>query len=50
MRVEKGTRDIPGVISVRADVDDKTASLELESMDVLERVRATLAEIGYPAE
>lgn len=50
MRVEKGTKDLPGVRAVKASAEDKTATLELESMDALEQVKAALAEIGYPAE
>jgi copper chaperone CopZ len=50
MRVEKGTKDLPGVLRVEASAEDRTATLELESMDALEQVRATLTEIGYPAE
>jgi len=50
MRVEKGTRDLPGVAAVQASVQDKTATFELESMAALQRVKEVLAEMGYPGE
>ena len=50
MRVEKGTKDLPGVIAVGARVEDKTATFTLEDSAALERVQQTLTEIGYPAE
>ncbi|MBC8447713.1 MAG: heavy-metal-associated domain-containing protein [Chloroflexi bacterium] len=50
MGVEKGTKNLPGVIAVEASVEDKSASFTLESMEALDGVKEALAEIGYPAE
>jgi copper chaperone CopZ len=50
MRIETGTRDLPGVTAVRASVEDRTATFELESTRALQRVKQVLAEIGYPGE
>ena len=50
MTVKRETQDVPGVISVDADVEEKTATYILESEAVLPKVKAALAEAGYPAK
>jgi len=50
MRIEKGTRDLPGVITVQASAEDKKATFTLESADALDAVKDALASIGYPAK
>jgi copper chaperone len=50
MTIKRETQDVPGVINVEADQNSKTATYTLESEAVLPSVKATLAEIGYPAE
>jgi copper chaperone len=47
--VMRETKDLPGVESVEADVETKTATFTLESEATLSLVKETLAEIGYPA-
>lgn len=49
MTIKRETKDVPGVINVEADQNSKTATYTLESEAVLPAVKATLAEIGYPA-
>ena len=48
--IKRETHDVPGVISVDADQGSKTATYQLESEASLAQVKATLQEIGYPAE
>ena len=50
MTIKRETKDIPGVVSVDADQNAKTATYTLESEAVLPKVKETLAEIGYPAQ
>ncbi|HUW15210.1 MAG TPA: heavy-metal-associated domain-containing protein [Anaerolineae bacterium] len=50
MRVQNGTKDLPGVVAVAARAEDKSATFTLESMEALAAVKDALAEIGYPAE
>ncbi len=47
--VMRETKDLPGVESVEADVETKTATFTLKTEADLSLVRETLAEIGYPA-
>lgn len=47
--IKRETQDLPGVESVDADVETKTATFVLKSEADLSRVKETLAEIGYPA-
>ncbi len=47
--IKRETADVPGVISVEANAEHKTATYALESEAVLPKVKETLAEIGYPA-
>jgi hypothetical protein len=50
MRVQKATKDLPGVMAVEARVEDKSATFELENLESLPRVQEVLMEIGYPGE
>jgi len=50
MRVERETKDLPGVVAVEARAEDKSATFTLESMEALDGVKDALTEIGYPAE
>ncbi len=47
--IKRETRDVPGVISVDANQETKTATYVLENEAALAKVKETLAEIGYPA-
>jgi copper chaperone CopZ len=49
MTIKRETKDLPGVISVDANPETKTATYTLENETVLPTVKETLAEIGYPA-
>jgi len=49
MTIKRETQDVPGVVSVDADQETKTATYVLESEAALPKVKETLAEIGYPA-
>jgi hypothetical protein len=40
--------ELPGVINVEGDVQDKTATFTLEYPNALADVKKTLVEIGYP--
>ena len=42
------TKDLPGVLSVEADVDTKTATFRLEDASAIGAIKQTLIEIGYP--
>ena len=50
MTVKRETKDVPGVISVDANVEEKSATYVLESEAVLPKVKEALAEAGYPAK
>jgi len=50
MRIQQGTKDLPGVIAVEARAEDRSATFTLESMEALDGVKDALTEIGYPAE
>ena len=50
MTVKRETKDLPGVVSVDADVEKKTATYVLQSEAVLPQVKEALAEAGYPAQ
>lgn len=47
--VMRETKDLPGVETVEADVESKSATFTLASEADLSLVKETLAEIGYPA-
>jgi copper chaperone len=46
--IKRETKDVPGVVSVEADQETKTATYTLESEAVLPKVKEALVEIGYP--
>jgi copper chaperone CopZ len=48
--IKRETQDVPGVISVDADENSKTATYQVQSEAALDPVKATLREIGYPPE
>ena len=47
--IERETKELPGVISVKGDPQAKTATFTLADEAALADVKATLIEIGYPA-
>ena len=47
MTIKRETADLPGVLSVDADAQERTATYKLDNEAVLAKVRETLAEIGY---
>jgi copper chaperone len=47
--IKRETKDVPGVLSVDADAQSKTATFVVENESVLPQLKQTLAEIGYPA-
>lgn len=49
MTIKRETGELPGVLAVEGDAQAKTATFTLENEVVLAAVKATLAEIGYPA-
>jgi copper chaperone CopZ len=49
MKVERVTRELPGVLAVQADSDTKTATYLLESETALDGIKQILAEAGFPA-
>ncbi len=48
MTIERETKGLPGVVSVKADEKSKTATYTLENDAALKTVKDTLTEIGYP--
>jgi copper chaperone CopZ len=42
------TKDLPGVVSVTADVATKTATFAVDSASTIGTIKQTLIEIGYP--
>jgi copper chaperone len=48
--IERETADVPGVLSVAADAQAKTATYTLVNEAALPKVKETLEEIGYPAQ
>jgi copper chaperone CopZ len=48
--IKSETEVLPGVLSVEGDPQGKTATFELAEPGALTAVKATLAEIGYPAQ
>lgn len=47
--IARETMDLPGVINVEGDPQQKTATFTLEYPTALAEVKKTLVEIGYPA-
>jgi copper chaperone CopZ len=50
MTIVRETKELPGVEKVEGNVAEKTATFTLESEQALNGVKATLVEIGYPAQ
>jgi copper chaperone len=46
--IKRETKDVPGVVSVDASQEAKTATYVLETEAVLPKVKEALAELGYP--
>ena len=49
MTIKRELGPVEGVVSVDVDVPSRTVSLEYEDGASLDRAKAMLAEIGYPA-
>jgi copper chaperone CopZ len=47
-RITQALTALPGVQTVRVDIPTKQVEVTYEGADTLDRVRATLEEIGYP--
>lgn len=47
-RITQALAAVPGVQAVRVDIPTRQVEVTYEGADTLDRVRATLAEIGYP--
>jgi copper chaperone CopZ len=47
--IQREMKEVPGVLTVSGDPQAKTATFTLANEAVLTDVKATLAEIGYPA-
>ena len=48
--IERELKHVDGVQSVKADLDSKRVTVQVNEETVLPAVEATLVEIGYPAE
>lgn len=48
--IERELKEVPGVVSVKADVETKTVSLQYDSPAVWVDIENLLDEIGYPAQ
>ena len=49
MAIKNELTELAGVLGVDGRADDKTVTVEWEAPATLETLRATLAEINYPA-
>ncbi|BBO67468.1 metal-binding protein [Desulfosarcina alkanivorans] len=47
--IENELTEMEGVNSVKADAEDKTVTVQWDAPTTLERIRAALTEINYPA-
>jgi copper chaperone len=47
-RITQALTAVPGVQTVQVDIATKQVEVTYEGADTLDRVRATLEEIGYP--
>jgi copper chaperone len=47
--IESELADVSGISSVKADAESKTVTVAWDAPATLERIRATLTEINYPA-
>jgi len=50
MTIKNELNDLEGVTSVEGNPDTKTITVDFDSPATLEKIRATLEEINYPAE
>jgi copper chaperone len=48
--IESELADVEGVTSVKGDADTKTVTVQWNAPASIERIRATLTEINYPAQ
>jgi copper chaperone len=48
--IESELTDVAGVSSVKADAETKTVVVEWNAPASIEKIRAALAEINYPAQ
>ena len=48
--IESELTEMQGVTSVKADAESKTVTVRWDAPASIESIRATLAEINYPAE
>lgn len=48
--IESELADMAGVTSVKADAESKTVTVHWDTPASIESIRATLAEINYPAQ
>lgn len=48
--IERELKMVNGVESVKAELDGKRVTVQVQNDQVLPEVEQTLAEIGYPAE
>ena len=48
--IEAELAEIKGVSSVKADAETKTVTVQWDAPASIERIRATLTEINYPAQ
>ncbi len=48
--IETELADMEGVTSVKADAETKTVIVQWDAPASIERIRATLTEINYPAQ
>jgi copper chaperone len=48
--IERELKMVPGVASVKAEMESKQVDVEVKDASVLAAVEAMLEEIGYPAQ
>jgi copper ion binding protein len=48
--IESELAELEGVTAVKADAGSKTVTVEWDAPASIERIRATLTEINYPAQ
>ena len=48
--IESELAEMEGVSSVKADAESKTVTVQWDAPASIERIRATLTEINYPAQ
>ena len=48
--IQNELAEMEGVTSVKADADTKTVTVQWQDPASIERIRATLTEINYPAQ